>query len=99
MSAPASTLPALARRRERRSAERSPGEPRAVAYLYVLPALAVFGAFVLVPLLHSAWISLFAWDGITVGEWVGLDNYRAVVTDPDLRAAFLHSLVLLLFYA
>jgi raffinose/stachyose/melibiose transport system permease protein len=99
MSSPATTLPALARRRERRAGERSPGEPRRVAYLYLLPAFVVFGAFVLVPLLHSAWISLFAWDGITVGEWVGLENYRAVITDPDLRAAFLHSLVLLAFYA
>ena len=41
----------------------------------------------------------FAWDGITPGEWVGLDNYEAVFADPDLRAAFLHSLVLLVFYS
>jgi raffinose/stachyose/melibiose transport system permease protein len=75
-----------------------PGEPRRIAYLYLLPGLAVFTAFVLVPLLHSAWISLFAWDGVTPGEWVGLDNYRAVVSDPDLRAAFAHSLVLVVFY-
>ena len=26
---------------------------------------------------HAGWISLFAWDGITPGEWVGLDNYAA----------------------
>ena len=55
--------------------------------------------FVLVPLVHSAWISLFAWDGVTGGEWVGLDNYTALVSDADLRAAFVHALVLLVFYA
>jgi raffinose/stachyose/melibiose transport system permease protein len=76
-----------------------PGAPRRVGYLYCLPALAVFVLFVLVPLVHSAWISLFAWDGVTVGEWVGLDNYTALVSDSDLRGAFVHALVLLVFYA
>jgi raffinose/stachyose/melibiose transport system permease protein len=54
---------------------------------------------VLAPLLHAAWLSLFAWDGITPGEWVGLDNYEAVVSEDDLRRAFGHSAVLLIFYA
>ena len=79
--------------------ERPPGAPRRVAYLYLLPALAAFGAFVLFPLLHAAWISLFSWDGVTPGTWVGLENYKAVVTDSELRAAFGHALVLLAFYA
>jgi raffinose/stachyose/melibiose transport system permease protein len=78
---------------------RPPGEPRRVAYLYLLPGLALFAVFVLWPLLRAGWISLFEWDGVTVGTWVGLDNYKAVVTEPDLRRAFLHSGVLLIFYA
>jgi raffinose/stachyose/melibiose transport system permease protein len=78
---------------------RSPGEPRRVAYLYLLPALALFGAFVLYPLARAAWISLFEWDGVTQGTWVGADNYAALAEDPDLRRAFLHAAVLLVFYA
>jgi raffinose/stachyose/melibiose transport system permease protein len=70
-----------------------------VAYAYLLPGLAAFAAFVLWPLLRAGWISLFAWDGITVGEWVGLDNYGEVLSDPELRSAFVHALVLLVFYA
>jgi raffinose/stachyose/melibiose transport system permease protein len=76
-----------------------PGEPRRIGYLYILPGLVVFGLFVLAPLLHSAWISLFTWDGVTPGEWTGLANYEAVVTDPKLRSAFLHGFVLIAFYA
>jgi raffinose/stachyose/melibiose transport system permease protein len=76
-----------------------PGEPRRIGYLYILPGLVVFGLFVLAPLLHSAWISLFTWDGVTPGEWAGLANYKAVVTDPKLRSAFLHGFVLIAFYA
>jgi raffinose/stachyose/melibiose transport system permease protein len=76
-----------------------PGEPRRIGYLYLAPGLLVFGAFVLVPLGHSFWLSLFAWDGITAGTWVGLDNYGDVVSDPALRRAFWHALVLIGFYA
>ena len=78
---------------------RPPGEPRRVAYLYLLPGLALFAAFVLVPLGHAAWLSLFEWDGVTPGRWVGLDNYEALVREPELRQAFGHSAVLLIFYA
>ena len=78
---------------------RPPGEPRRVAYLYLLPALALFGAFVLYPLARAGWISLFEWDGVTRGTWVGADNYAALAEDADLRRAFLHSAVLLVFYA
>jgi raffinose/stachyose/melibiose transport system permease protein len=78
---------------------RPPGEPRRVAYLYLLPGLALFAAFVLVPLGHAAWLSLFEWDGVTPGRWVGLDNYEALAQEPELRHAFGHSAVLLIFYA
>jgi raffinose/stachyose/melibiose transport system permease protein len=78
---------------------RSPGEPRRVAYLYLLPAFALFATFVLAPLVHAAWLSLFQWDGVTPGTWVGLDNYGTVVSDSELRHAFGHSAVLLIFYA
>jgi raffinose/stachyose/melibiose transport system permease protein len=78
---------------------RPPGEPRRVAYLYLLPALAAFGLFVLAPLVHAAWISLFSWDGVTPGKWVGLANYQAVVSDGELRGAFGHALILIGFYA
>lgn len=76
-----------------------PGEPRRVGYLYLLPAALVYGAFLLYPLLRAVHLSFFQWDGITLGQWVGLDNYRDVVADAGLRAAFGHALVLVVFYA
>jgi raffinose/stachyose/melibiose transport system permease protein len=76
-----------------------PGEPRLIGYLYLLPALVVFTMFVLVPLGRSGWLSLYEWDGVTPGTWVGLDNYSELASDPALRRAFVHSLVLLVFYA
>ena len=76
-----------------------PGEPRRVGYLYVLPGLLIYAAFVLVPFGHTFWISFHAWDGITPSRWVGLENYRRVFTDPQVRETFTHALVLIGFYA
>ncbi len=76
-----------------------PGEPRRVAYLYILPAYLVFVLFLLIPLGRAVVLSLYDWNGLTVAEWVGLDNYREVVADEGLRAAFGHAAVLIVFYA
>ena len=89
----------LARRVTERHRRRSPGEPRSVGYLYVLPALALYGVFLLLPLGQSVWLSLLHWDGLTVATWAGLGNYRDLFTDPTLRAPFGHALLLLCFYA
>jgi len=84
---------------ERRVRTRAPGEPRRVAYLYLAPALLFYLVFAFGPLLYTAWLSFFDWDGLTVGTWVGLDNYEKVLNDPDIRASFVHSAVLILFFA
>src|SRR3954452_19216441 len=76
-----------------------PGAPGRVGYLYLLPALAVYAAFVLAPLGHTIWLSLHQWDGLTPATWVGLDNYREILHDGELRSAFEHSFVLIFFYA
>lgn len=87
------------RRTSSRSPSRAPGEPRLVAYAYVAPALLVFGLFLLAPLAYAVQLSFFEWDGLGLGTWVGLDNYVAVLTDPELRAPFVHALVLVVFFS
>jgi raffinose/stachyose/melibiose transport system permease protein len=93
-AAPAPARPVATRRRQG-----PPGEPRRVAYLYVLPAFVFFAGFMAWPLIHGIWLSFYEWDGLTVGTWVGLDNYNSVLTDPELREPFLHSLILLIFFS
>ncbi|MER8162061.1 sugar ABC transporter permease [Streptomyces sp. NPDC094472] len=68
-------------------------------YLYALPALIVLAVFLLVPLGQLVQISLFHWDGISVSTWAGVDNYTEIARDPQLRAGFLHSFVLILFFS
>jgi raffinose/stachyose/melibiose transport system permease protein len=86
-------------RAEPRVRVRAPGEPRRVAYLYVAPAMLFYAVFAFAPLIYTGWLSFFDWDGITVGTWVGLDNYDRVLSDPAIRQSFVHSLVLIFFFA
>lgn len=90
-------VPEPAQRRRRRTGP--PGEPRRLAYLYILPAVVVFALFIGTPLVRSATFSLYEWDGLGSSTWVGLENYAAVFTEPALRGAFVHALVLIGFYA
>ncbi|MFJ6215147.1 carbohydrate ABC transporter permease [Streptomyces sp. NPDC092296] len=69
------------------------------AFWYLLPAAVFYVLFVLRPLGQTAWISLFRWDGITEGRWVGLGNYRALLSDTRIPAAIGHSLEFVVFYA
>lgn len=81
------------------SVARPPGEPRRVAYLYLLPAFVIYAAFLLYPIGRAVQLSLYDWDGLSVGRWAGLSNYAAIVADEGLRDAFVHALVLVAFYA
>jgi raffinose/stachyose/melibiose transport system permease protein len=84
---------------QRRVRVRAPGEPRNVAYLYLAPAFAFYVVFAFGPLVYTTWLSFFDWNGLTKGEWTGLENYDAVLSDPDIRASFVHALELIVFYA
>jgi raffinose/stachyose/melibiose transport system permease protein len=84
---------------ERRVRTRAPGEPRRVAYLYIAPAFLFYALFAFGPLAYTTWLSFFDWNGLTVGEWTGLDNYRDVLSDPDIRESFVHAFQLIVFYA
>jgi len=83
----------------RRATGRAPGEPRNVAWLYVLPGLLFFLLFTFAPLLHAAWLSLYNWDGITVGKYVGFANYTKAFDDPNVRVAYQHAAQLVIWYS
>lgn len=89
------------RRRRGRTAVsgRRPGEPRLIGFVYILPAFALYAIFVLLPAIDGAWISLFDWDGVSLAQWVGLRNYTDALADPLVQGAFLHAVVLVVFYA
>lgn len=70
-----------------------------IGFLFVVPALAMYGFFVLQPLALTLQYSFYDWDGIGASSWVGVDNYVEVFRDPDLRGAIANSLKLLVFFS
>lgn len=61
-------------------------------YLFVAPALLVFGFAVLVPLAVTVGYSFTEWDGFGPMSWVGPDNYLRAARDPIFRDSFVHVL-------
>lgn len=66
--------------------------------LFVLPALVLFGVFILYPLLTALSYSFFDWTGILRGGFIGVDNYITLFTKlpyrDQLPNAFFHNLLL-----
>ncbi|OJU40270.1 MAG: sugar ABC transporter permease [Microbacterium sp. 69-10] len=85
--------------RPARSAGASLAGPRHVPYLYLLPGLLLVGAFVLYPLGRTLQVSFTDWNGVTPPNFIGVENYIEILTDPVLRSLFLHAAVLIFFYA
>ncbi|MFI7604508.1 carbohydrate ABC transporter permease [Micromonospora sp. NPDC049366] len=83
--------------RPRRSRRGRPG--RWAGWLWVLPALLMYGIFVLRPLLLTAQYSLYHWNGIGASRWAGLENYVTVFTDRDLLKIISNAFVLILFFS
>jgi multiple sugar transport system permease protein len=63
-------------------------------YLAVSPALALVGAFVLVPLGFGVYISLTNWPLVGSYHFIGLHNYAALASNSE----FLHSILFTLVY-
>ena len=99
-ASPGATPGEASRRPSRRQGKAlAPGVPRNIGWLYVLPGLLFYFLFTLAPLVHTVYYSLFSWDGLTGKTWVGLANYSEALRDHDLVWSFIHSGVLIVFYA
>ena len=59
-------------------------------WLFLAPALAMFGFAVLVPMVLTVGYSFTEWNGFGPMTFVGLDNYVTAATDPIFRDSFLH---------
>jgi raffinose/stachyose/melibiose transport system permease protein len=70
-----------------------------IGWLFVLPALAMYGLFVLQPLALTVQYSLYRWDGVGPATWVGLQNYAAVLSEPRLVETLFNAFRLVLFYS
>jgi raffinose/stachyose/melibiose transport system permease protein len=70
-----------------------------IGWLFVLPALAMYAIFVLLPLLMSIQYSFVRWDGIGPMTWVGLRNYETVLKNGDLVETILNAFRLVIWFS
>lgn len=63
------------------------GQATLISYLYLLPSLVVFSAFVFYPLFKSIYLSLYASNpfGLSTGVYVGLKQYKIALSSPTYR--------------
>ncbi len=65
------------------------------AYLFLFPAFAFLTVFLFAPIVQVVYYSLTDYDLLTPPQWVGLDNYRALLQDDLFWQSMVRSLIYL----
>jgi multiple sugar transport system permease protein len=63
-------------------------------YALIAPVMLGFAVFFLIALGASLYLSLTQWDMLTSPVYVGLDNYRTVLRDPEFRTALFNTVAI-----
>jgi raffinose/stachyose/melibiose transport system permease protein len=64
------------------------GRPELIAYLFLVPALVVFTAVIVVPAVVGIFYSFTSYVGFGDWSFLGLRNYQALVTDPTILQSY-----------
>ncbi len=76
---------------KRRSARRK----RIELTVLLVPPLALFIGFVIVPMIFAVWYSLYNWNGYgPLSDFIGLGNYGDVLSGPVFHQALLHNVII-----
>ena len=71
--------------RTAKDAKKSDDSLRLLPWLFLAPSLVIYSVVVVYPMIYSAWLSLFRWDGVAPTKiFVGLDNYGILLTQNDV---------------
>jgi raffinose/stachyose/melibiose transport system permease protein len=74
---------------------RGPGRRTAIG-LFLLPALVLYGVFVLFPIAQAVRYSFFKWNGLTpLTDFIGLANYQRALADPIFFGAVSHNVFII----
>jgi multiple sugar transport system permease protein len=62
-------------------------------WLFLAPALLMFGVYVIAPIFQSIAISFYDWDGMGVAKYIGFANYVELWSDPDFITALKNNVI------
>jgi multiple sugar transport system permease protein len=65
------------------------GHQAAAGWLFLTPVVVILGLFLIIPIVMAVWVSFSDWNGNGSpfgpnAHWVGLANYRTLLTEPSL---------------
>lgn len=63
-----------------------------IRLIYMLPALVLFAGLVVVPVILSLYNSFFEWDGINSKIFIGLNNFKELIHDTQVKGALVNTL-------
>jgi putative chitobiose transport system permease protein len=72
------------------------GRFRATPYIFLFPAVALIGVFVVYPIVAVIYYSFTDYDIVRPPVWIGLDNYVRVFADKTFWLALTHSIIYLI---
>lgn len=61
-------------------------------FIFLAPALFLFGVFVIWPIIQSIYISFTEWSGFGAKTWVGFENYRTLFQDTRFHTSILNNI-------
>ncbi len=65
--------------------------------LFLLPALLLYGVFVLIPIVQAVHYSLYRWNGLKpLTDFIGLANYQRALSEPVFQMAVSHNALIVL---
>ncbi len=71
---------------------------RILPWLFLLPILLINFVVIIGPSISAIVTSFTDWNGIGSANFIGLDNYQRMLTDPDYGSAFAHNLTWLALF-
>lgn len=67
--------------------------PRWTPYLFLSPYFLLTAVFFVYPLIYAVILSFYFKNGPSFGKFVGLSNYRDILTDPDFHTAIVNTVI------
>ena len=65
--------------------------------LFAAPAVIIFGIIIIIPLFQTFYYSMFEWNGIKLGEFLGTGNYRKLFSSREINTSLINSIVYAVF--
>lgn len=64
---------------------------RLMPFLYLLPAIVIFGVFVVCPICYNLYLSFFSWNMVSNKDFVGFENYVSYLSSTEFWQALLNT--------